>query len=185
MVRNTKQGVFTYMGEEINFNYYTFLSTVDKVKFIKSVTEIVVGDNYYSVMKDLIFKFEIIDKFTDIVVHEVIGCTKDGLDIDTIEDFLNETNIVDTVKANVIPNVIEELEKAVDDNIEYLTGIHRNSMAESFTRLINTIEQKVSNIDNEAMGELAKIMNNISGDITMDKMLEAYSKSDLFKVKEN
>lgn len=181
MVRNTKQGVFTYNGEEFDFNYYTFLNTADKVNFIKSVTEVVVGDNYYSIIKNLMFDFQIIDKFTDIVVHEIIGCAKDELNIDTIEDFLIETNIVEIIKANVIPNVIEELEKAVDDNIEYLTGIHRNSVAESFSRLINTIEQKVSSIDNEAMVEMSKIMNNISGDITMDKMLEAYTKSDLFK----
>ena len=182
MERRTKQGVFTYMGEEINFNYYTFLRSSDKVKFIQDVTNtVIVGDNYYSVIKDLIFDCKIIDEFTDIIIYDIIGCEKDELDVDKIEEFLIETNVIDIIKANVIPNVIEELEKAVDDNIAYRTGIHKNPIVDSLSDLLKTVELKVSEVDTESIMEMAQVISKMSGELTVDKMLEAYTNSDIFK----
>lgn len=178
MNRNVKMGVYTHNGKEVGFNFYTSLSVVDKIKFVNSVTGYVVDDNYNSVIKDMMFDFAIIDIFTDIDTTEIY---KSNNALSMIEDLLHETNIVDIVKANIEYGVIAELEKAVDDNIEYRTGIHKNPLTESLSSLVNTIERKLDGIDTNAMMQMAQVVSNMSGEMTPERMLEAYSKSDMFK----
>lgn len=178
MNRIVKTGVYIKNGEENKFNFYASLSAVDKIKFVNTVTGTLVGDNYYSFIKDMIFDIAIIHIFTDVDVSDIMS-SKNA--INEIENYLNETNIVEIIKANVDSGVIEELIKAVDDNIEYRTGIHKNPIAESLSHLLDTIDKKVSGIDTEKMMEMAQVISGMSGELTADKMLEAYSKSDLFK----
>lgn len=177
MNRSVKAGMYIKNGEEVNFNFYTTLRAYDKLKFVNFVTDTLVDGNYNSVIRDMIFDIAIIHIMTDIDVSNILN-SSDA--INQIEDFLNETNIVEIVKANANA-LIEELNKAVDDNVEYRTGIHKNPIAESLSHLLNTLEEKVSGIDTEKMMEMAQIFSNVSGELTADKMLEAYSKSDLFK----
>ena len=178
MNRTVKTGVYTRNGEEYNFNFYTSLRAIDKIKFIKNVTNTLVDDNYYSFLKNMIFDIYIVHIFSDVDVSDVMSANNA---IDEIENYLNETNIVDIIKANVDPDVIDELNESVDLAIEYRTGIHKNPISESLGRLLNTIEKKVSSIDTEKMMEMAQVISGMSGELTADKMLEAYSKSDLFK----
>ena len=56
---------------------------------------------------------------------------------------LNTTNIVDIVKANVREGLIDELSQAIDDNVEYRTGVHHNPVTESISHLVKTVENKV------------------------------------------
>ena len=111
MIRNVRTGVYTYNGEEVSFNFYTSISAYDEVRFVNTVTNTLVDDSYISVIRNLIFDFEIIDIFTDIDISNI-------KDINAIEQFLEETNIVEIVKANVDSDVVEELNRAVDENIE-------------------------------------------------------------------
>lgn len=178
MNRNIKMGVYTRNGEEVTFNFYTSLRAVDKIKFVDFVTSYVVGNNYNSVIRDMMFDFTIIDVFTDVDITE-INNSDDAINM--IEDLLDETNIVDIVKANVEYGVIAELEKAVDDNIEYRTGIHKNPLTESLSSLVNTIERKLDGIDTDAMMQMAQVISGMSGEMTPERMLEAYSQSDMFK----
>lgn len=181
MNRDIKMGVYTKNGEENVFNYYATLRAVDKIKFVNYVTNTLVGDNYNSVIRDIIFDYAIIDIFTDIDTSDI----DNSIDpINDIENLLDETNIVDIVKAN-IPELIDELNKAVDDNIAYRTGIHKNPIAESLSNLLNTINAKVSGIDTEKMMEMAEILSNVSGELTADKAIDAYFKSDVFKQRQN
>jgi hypothetical protein len=170
-------GVYTKNGEENTFNYYSTLRAYDKIKFVNFVSDILIDDNYNSVLRDIIFDIAIVHILTDIDVSDVINSVNA---INQIEDFLDETNIVKIVKANA-DELIEELNKAVDENIEYRTGIHKNPIAESLSHLLNTLEKKVSGIDTDSMMKMAQIINNMSGEFTADKLLEAYSKSDMFK----
>ena len=55
-----KMGVYTRNGLEFDFNFHTSLRAVDKMRFVSNVTDLVVGDNYYSVIRDIIFNFNII-----------------------------------------------------------------------------------------------------------------------------
>lgn len=180
MKRTVKTGVYTYNGVEETFNFYTTLRAIDKINFISLATNVLVGNDYYSAIRDIIFDFEIIDIMTDIDVSNIKN-SEDA--VSAIEDFLEDTNIVEIVKANAEGGLIEELSKAVDDNIEYRTGIHKNLIAESLSSLLNTIEDKVSGIDTDSMMNMAQSISGISGELTVDKFIEAYSKSDIFKQK--
>lgn len=174
-----KAGVYTRNGEDVPFNFYTSLSAYNKVRFVDSVVSAIVTDDGYNyVIKDMLFDFWIVRFFTDVDVSEIAEAENN---IDAIEDFLDETNIVDIVKANMTPGIIDELEKAVEFNIEYKTGIHINPISSSLSSLLNTIEGKVENIDFDSMMDIAEAMSGISGELTADKMLDAYAKTDIFK----
>lgn len=180
MNKNVKMGVYTRNGKDNNFYFYTSLSAFKKMQFVNAVSELVVGTNYNSVIRDMIFDYEIIDIFTDVDTNEI---TKSTNSIDVIEQMLDETNIVKIVKANAKSGLIDELNKAVDDNIEYLTGIHKNVIADSLSHLLNTIEKKIADINIDEMTNAAKVINDIKGDFTPEGFLEAYSKTDMFKNK--
>lgn len=180
MTRNVKTGVYVKNGESFNFNFYTTLRAYDKIQFVNSVTDTIIGDNYNSIVRDMVFDFMIVEIFTDVDVSNI---SKSDDVIDKVEDFLEATNIVEIVKANVDANLIEELNKAIDNNIEYRTGIHKNPITESLSHLLNTIDRKISDIDTDNLMKMAQVISNMSGELTPDKMLEAYSKSDMFKEK--
>ena len=152
--------------------------------FVNSVTGLLVGDNYNSVIRDLAFDYNVISIFTDVDISKVTDENNAIQDtLSAMEELVYETNIVEIVKANAVVGIIDELNKAVDDNIEYRTGIHKNPIAESLSNLLNTIESKVSDIDTDNMMKMAQAISGMSGELTVDKMLEAYSKSDIFKEK--
>lgn len=174
MGKYTKFGVYTYGDKDFQFNFNTSLSARQKVSFVNDIVEVVVGDNYYDFLTDIMFDFEIIHKFTDVDVS--------GMDqIDAIEKFLNDTNIVEIVKENADFELISGLRESVSKCIEYKTGIHRNIVDEALGSLLNVVERKVSNIDVDGMMEMAQVMSGISGELTADKIIEAYGKSDIFK----
>lgn len=184
MKMNTMNGVYTYNGEEHPFNFYTFLNAYNKMLFVNSVTDLLVSDSYNSVIRDLAFDYNIISVFTDVDVSKVANInntTQETLNL--MEELVYETNIVEIVKNNVIVGLIDELSDAVDDNIRYRTGIHKNPIEESLSHLLNTLESKVAGIDTDNMMKMAQVISNMSGELTADKMLEAYSKSDIFKEK--
>lgn len=178
ITKNVKTGAYTYKNESIPFNFYTELRAVDKIKFINAVCDTLIDTNYYSVIRDLVFDFQIVNVFTDVVVPELQDSPSP---INIIEEFLDDTNIVEIVKANVDKKLIAELEKAVDENIEYRTGIHKNTLEDALTSLLHTVEQKINDVDTEGMMEMAMKLNSISDELTPERMLQAYSETDMFK----
>jgi hypothetical protein len=178
ITKNVKTGAYTYKNESIPFNFYTELRAVDKIKFINAVCDILIDTNYYSVIRDLVFDFQIVNVFTDVVVPELQDSPSP---ISIIEEFLDDTNIVEIVKANVDKKLIAELEKAVDENIEYRTGIHKNTLEDALTSLLHTVEQKINDVDTEGMMEMAMKLNSISDELTPERILQAYSETDMFK----
>lgn len=178
ITKNVKTGAYTYKNESIPFNFYTELRAVDKIKFINAVCDTLIDTNYYSVIRDLVFDFQIVNVFTDVVVPELQDSPSP---ISIIEEFLDDTNIVEIIKANVDKKLIAELEKAVDENIEYRTGIHKNTLEDALTSLLHTVEQKINDVDTEGMMEMAMKLNSISDELTPERILQAYSETDMFK----
>lgn len=162
----------------VGFKFYTNLRKSEKASFVNNVTDTIVGSSYDSILRDMIFDFQIIAMFTDVDVTDIVESPNSLI---RIEDLLEDTNIVDIVKANAEEGLIDELNKAVDLNIEYRTGIHRNGFEEALTKLINTIENKINDVDTSSMMELAEKLSVVSGDITPERIVEAYSKTDAFK----
>lgn len=174
-----KTGTYNRNGESIPFEFSTSLSASNKLNFVNSVVKVVVDDDDYNyVIENMIFDFYIVNYFTNIDVSEIMESPNN---IDMIEDFLNETDIVNIIKMNAVHGIINELEKAVSLNIEYKTGIHINPISSSLSSLLDTIEQKVDGIDFEEMMGIAGSIANISDELTADKLLDAYAKTDIFK----
>ena len=71
MMKETKLGTYIRGEESYQFTFETDLSIADKAKFVNSVVSLVVdGEDYNSIIRDLIFDFYIIDTFTDIDMIE-------------------------------------------------------------------------------------------------------------------
>lgn len=179
MNNETKAGVYTFDGEDTPFAFYTSLSAYRKAQFVNSVSDILVGDNYNYVIRDLAFDFCIVAIFTDIDTSDVQDAD-DG--ITAMEEFVDKFKpVVDIVKANSVDGVLDELHKAIDLNIEYRTGIHINPISSSLATLIDTVERKIDGIDLDGIMDLAQSMSGISDELTADKLLDAYAKTNIFK----
>lgn len=171
-------GVYTRGENEFSFNFNTSLSASKKAAFVNNVVGVVISDNYYDFLTDIIFDYEIIDKFTDVDLFEI---KQSDNQIDAIEKLLNETNIVKIVKENAEPGLIDALYESIAKCIEYKTGIHRNVISESLSNLINTIDKKIYGIDTNDMIEMAQMLINIQDGLGADKILETYANSDMYK----
>lgn len=179
MKNEFKNGVYTKGEKTFEFSFITDLSASKKMDFVNSVVGYVVTDSDYNfVIKDIIFDFEIIHKFTNYNISDI----KEADDtLGAIEELLNTTNIVEIVKENMVSGLYDELVKAVNLDIQYKTGIHSNDIIVAVERILDTIEEKVKDIDTKNIDEFIKIFNSVSGEMTPDKLLEAFAKSDMYK----
>ena len=174
----TMTGVYERNGEQIEFEYHLDIPMSQKIAFVDSVVNPIVGDGYYYPMiKDIMFDFRMIQFFTDIDTDVV-----DGDDvIDQIVEFLKSNDAADVVRVSVNFHVIQELYEAVDKAIEYKTGIHPSPIADGIASILKMAEEKLFSIDVDSANAMAKVFGNMQGNITPDKMLEAYANSDVFK----
>lgn len=185
MMKEMKNGVFTYNDESYNFDFKTSLSANDKQFFVKAVIDNLVSDDLYDVViKDLIFDFMIVAVFTNIDTSFINIKDDDGSDINPIiiiEHFLEETNVVDIVKENMSDGLLDELNRAVDLNIQYLTGINTNSFSEAVANLLSTIKNKVEEVDLDSITGMAQKFAGMTEDFTLENIVNAYMNSDIHK----
>lgn len=178
-----KTAVYIYNNKSLNFNFKTSLSAHDKLAFVKTVVSTIVDeDSYDFIIKDLIFDFAIIRIFTDVDTSFINARDDDGNVINPIifiEQFLEESNVVDIVKANMEVGLLEELSKAVDLNIQYLTGIHPNPFNEALASLVSTLEKKINEIDLDSMMGMAQKFAGMTGELTPESIMNAYINSDI------
>ena len=179
MMKETKLGTYIRGEESYTFTFETDLSTSKKLEFVNSVVSLVVNEEYYnSVIRDLVFDFYIIDTFTNIDTTELKDSDRF---LDDVEDFLLETNIVEIVKANALPTIFDELNKAVDKSIEYRTGIHPSPLNDALASLVNTLEKKVSEFDMSGAMEMVQKFARMTGELTPENVVKAYVDSDIHK----
>lgn len=172
MIKDVMTGTYTYNGEDFNFEFATDLTASEKAAFVASVTNTLVDKDYQMVLRDIIFDYHIITAFTDIDVSFV---TESENPIDTIEDILNETSIVDIVKSSIKVGLVDELNKATDANIEYHTGIHKNVLGESLSNLIRTFENKVNEFDMTGAMDMVKKFSGMTEEFTPETIVKAYT----------
>lgn len=179
MKNEVKTGVYTIDGKDNPFAFYTSLNAYRKSQFVVSVCNTLVGDNYNYVLDDLVFDYFIVAIFTDIDVSEV---QKSDNGISAMEEFVDKFKpVIDTVKANAVDGVLDELRNAIDLNIEYRTGIHINPISSSLANLLDNLNNKFSGFDLDKMMDIAEPMSKIAGELTPEKMLDAYAKTNIFK----
>jgi hypothetical protein len=182
-MKEVKTGTYIHItenGEEThNFNFYADLSVAKKMNFVDSVVSLLVDENHYnSVIRNLVFDFYVIDIFTDIDTTDLVSSNNF---LDDVEKFLDETNVVEIVKANSPIALFAELNDAVDKSIQYLTGIHSNPLNDALASLLNTIESKVNEIDLDSMMTMAQKFASMTEDFTMENAVNAYMNSDIHK----
>lgn len=185
MMSEMKQGTYTYNDDNLTFEFYTDLPISKKLVFVNSVVDTIVSDDSYnSVIRDLMFDYMVVKVFTDVDMSFIQVKDERGneiTDIDLLEDFLLETNIVDIVKANAFPTLFEELNKAVDKAIEFKTGIHPSPLSEALSNLVSTLERKLDSLD---MGKAMEMANKFSGmteELTTENLVKAYLQADTQK----
>lgn len=179
MMKETKTGVYTRNGEDFSFNFYTDLSSANKLKFVNSVVDLIVDDRHYNyVIKDLVTDFYIIDIFSD---YDTSDLKSSSFFVNDVENLLEETNIVDIIKANMKDGLLEELNKAVDNSIEYLTGIHTSPLNDALSSLVNALEKKINEIDLDSMMEMVNVFSGMTGEFTPESIVNAYMNSDIHK----
>lgn len=178
-MKNIKTGVYTHNDEDYSFNFGTNLSAADKLRFVNSVTNLVVdGENYNSIIKDLIFDFYVIDIFSDI---DTARFKESLFFVDDVEKFLEETNIVDIIKANMKIGLLEELNDAINKSISYRTGIHPSPLSDALASLVNTLEKKVNEIDLGSAMEMVQKFAGMTSELTPESVVNAYMNSDMHK----
>lgn len=184
-MKETKLGVYTYNDETHSFNFATNLTAHEKRIFVRTVVEELVGDTYYdSVLRDIIFDYTTILMFTDVDMSSIRTKDENGemyTDTELLEEFLLDTNIVEVVKANAFPTLFEELNKAVDKSIEYLTGIHPSPLNDALASLLSTLERKVEEIDLGSAMSMAQKFAGMTGELTPESLMNAYMNSDIHK----
>lgn len=169
-------GTYVHNDEILNFEFATSLTASEKVTFVSSTVDTIVGDNYNSLIRDIMFDHMIIQLFTNVGNFYF----KDAIEkIDAIEQFLEETNIVDIVVANMEIGLLEQLNKAVDKAIEYRTGIHPSPLNEALASLLSTLEKKVNEIDLGSAMEMAQKFAGMTGELTPESLVNAYINSDV------
>lgn len=172
---------YFYKGKEYEFTYRTDLNLMDKDIFVMNVCDILIDENaYHYLLKDLIFDFQILVNFTDVDLSEL---KESDARVYWMENFLKETNIVDIVKFDLKEGLLDELKEAIDINLEYRTGIHRNTLYESLSSFVNKLEKTLDGVDANEMMKMSKILSNMSGELTTDKLVQAYINSSAFKNK--
>lgn len=184
-MKNTKLGVYTRNNETFNFNFTTNLSAHKKRIFVRTVVGALVdGINYDSVLRDIIFDYTTVLMFTDVDMSFLRTVDEDGelvTNMELLEDFLLETNIVEIVRANAFPTLFDQLEDAVDKSIEYRTGIHPSPLNDALASLLSTLEKKVNEIDLGSAMEMAQKFAGMTGELTPESLVNAYMNSDVHK----
>lgn len=178
-MNNTMTGTYFKGEEAYGFNFYTNIGAANKLKLVNSVVDILVSDTKYnSIIRDLVFDFYVIDIFSDIDTKEL---KESPFFVNDVEQFLEETNIVDVIKVNMEIGLLEELNKAVDLAIEYRTGIHPSPLSDALASLLSTLEKKVNEIDLGSAMSMAQKFVGMTGELTPESLINAYMNSDTHK----
>ena len=184
-MKNTKIGTYFHNDEAYNFEFATDLSAYRRMMFVNYVVNSLVEDDRYdSIVRDLIFDFGLVSIMTDINTSFINVVDDDGNTINPIifiEQFLEETNVVDIVKANMEVGLLEELNDAVNKSIEYRTGIHPSPIADSLASLLSTLERKINEVDTDSMMGMAQKFAGMIGNLTPESVVNAYINSDMHK----
>lgn len=177
----TKTGTYFYNDESHNFEFVTSLSIKEKITFVNTVANTVVDDNYNYLLRSIMFDFMIVKTFTDIDTSFLKIEDEYGniiTDIDLLEKFLDEANIVEIVKANMEFGLLDSLNEAVDKAIEFRTGIHSSPLNNALASLLSTLERKVEEIDLGSAMSMAQKFAGMTGELTPESLINAYMGSD-------
>lgn len=166
------------LEKEIDFKYRTELTLQQKVSFVNFVLGVIFDDDYcFSIIKNEVFDIALIYMFTDVLKYE----EDFTFSLNNIEEMLNTTNVIEILKKEIDNDLIKDLNEVIDMNIAYKTGVNVNSISTSFSSLLKTIENKVSDFDVDEFSNTLKKFGDITNGMSPDKIIELYTKTDAYK----
>ena len=166
------------LEKEIDFKYRTELTLQQKVSFANFVLGVIFDDDYcFSIIKNEVFDIALIYMFTDVFKYD----EDFTFSLNNIEEMLNTTNVIDILKKEIDNDLIKDLNEVIDINIAYKTGVNVNSISTSFSSLLKTIENKVSDFDVDEFSNTLKKFGDITNGMSPDKIMELYTKTDAYK----
>lgn len=166
------------LEKEIDFKYRTELTLQQKVTFVNFVLGVIFDDDYcFSIIKNEVFDIALIYMFTDVLQYE----EDFTFSLNNIEEMLNTTNVIEILKKEIDNDLIKGLNEVIDINIAYKTGVNVNSISTSFSSLLKTIENKVSDFDVDEFSNTLKKFGDITNGMSPDKIIELYTKTDAYK----
>lgn len=166
------------LEKEIDFKYRTELTLQQKVSFANFVLGVIFDDDYcFSIIKNEVFDIALIYMFTDVLQYE----EDFTFSLNNIEEMLNTTNVIEILKNEIDKDLIKDLNEVIDINIAYKTGVNVNSISTSFSSLLKTIENKVSDFDVDEFSNTLKKFGDITNGMSPDKIMELYTKTDAYK----
>ena len=166
------------LEKEIDFKYRTELTLQQKVSFVNFVLGVIFDDDYcFSIIKNEVFDIALIYMFTDVLQYE----EDFTFSLNNIEEMLNTTNVIEILKKEIDNDLIKGLNEVIDINIAYKTGVNVNSISTSFSSLLKTIENKVSDFDVDEFSNTLKKFGDITNGMSPDKIIELYTKTDAYK----
>ena len=166
------------LEKEIDFKYRTELTLQQKVSFVNFVLGVIFDDDYcFSIIKNEVFDIALIYMFTDVFKYD----EDFTFSLNNIEEMLNTTNVIEILKNEIDKDLIKDLNEVIDINIAYKTGVNVNSISTSFSSLLKTIENKVSDFDVDEFSNTLKKFGDITNGMSPDKIMELYTKTDAYK----
>lgn len=166
------------LEKEIDFKYRTELTLQQKVSFVNFILEVIFDDDYcFSIIKNEVFDIALIYMFTDVLKYD----EDFTVSLNNIEEMLNTTNVIEILKKEIDNDLIKDLNEVIDMNIAYKTGVNVNSISTSFSSLLRTIENKVSDYDVDEFSNTLKKFADITNGMSPDKIMELYTKTDAYK----
>ena len=166
------------LEKEIDFKYRTELTLQQKVSFTNFVLGVIFDDDYcFSIIKNEVFDIALIYMFTDVLKYD----EDFTFSLNNIEEMLNTTNVIEILKKEIDNDLIKDLNEVIDINIAYKTGVNVNSISTSFSSLLKTIENKVSDFDVDEFSNTLKKFGDITNGMSPDKIIELYTKTDAYK----
>ena len=86
-------GFYSNADSDMNeFHYNVELTAVEKIKFVCGVVNMMIGDHYNCIVRDMLFDYSIISVFTD---YDLSYIANSENAVSDIENLLSTTNVVD------------------------------------------------------------------------------------------
>lgn len=169
------------LEKEVDFEYVKTLTPQQKITFLNNVLTVLFQDDYcYSIIRDEVIDFMIVDSFTNILKAD----EDFDYSLNAINEFLNNTNVTDVLlfgEEHINYKLVESLIDAVDLNIAYKTGVNKNDLSTAFSSLLKTIEKKVNSFDVNELSDTLKEFGKITDGFSAEKIMDLYTKTDAFK----
>ena len=176
-------GNYYWNGEEKSFSYDDEMTANQKASFISTAMALLFsGDSdgeelYLDILYDMFFDYALVLVCSDIQNKDVMESDEDGkiqFSYDTIENFLNETNVATIIELGMSWELKELLHDSLDNAVAYKTGISKSEVGYAFGHFLKTVESQLKDFDFDSLMAFAQDFVDVAPTLTEEKIVDAY-----------